>query len=34
MSDTLEEKSQALGLRINELKTKYIKISSGDGHQL
>jgi hypothetical protein len=30
MFDPLEEKSQALGLRINELKTKYIKMSSED----
>jgi hypothetical protein len=30
MFDTFEEKSRALGLRINELKTKYMKISSSE----
>jgi hypothetical protein len=30
MFDTLEEKNRALGLRINELKTKYMKMSSSE----
>jgi hypothetical protein len=30
MFDTLEEKNWALGLRINELKTKYMKMSSSE----
>jgi hypothetical protein len=30
MFDTLEEKSRALSIRINELKTKYMKMSSED----